>query len=105
MLPQPTLVLQEFVRCLKSSGAIALINPSELMSIASALHLSDERRLNGINRSSLINYAQLAESHSRWSEADLKNLFARSGLNLVKSELQMGSGLVRFALAEISPAA
>lgn len=57
-----------------------------MMSKTAVPHIAGERGLSGINHTSLINYAQMAESHYRWSEVDLNNLLVSNWLMPLKSE-------------------
>ena len=97
LLPDPLSALQEMTRFLAPDGEIALLNPSERMSVSAATSLADERNLEGLARETLLNYAARAERHFRWSEDDLRELFASANLQLTNTITKMGSGLVRFA--------
>ncbi len=97
LLPDPRAALHEMTRLLAPNGTIALLNPSEKMSVAVATALTDQRGLTGLARETLLNYALRAERHFRWAEADLQELFAAANLQLTKSVTKMGDGLVRFA--------
>lgn len=102
LLPEPLLALREMVRLLGPNGKIALINPSERMSLQSALSLAEERSLQGLARQSLLNWASTAERHNRWSEAQLKQLFSSASIRLIKTDLRVGPGLARFACGVLS---
>ena len=67
---------------LQPDGEIALLNPSEQMNVAAATALADMRGLEGLARETLLNYANRAERHFRWSEADLRELFAETGFEV-----------------------
>ena len=97
LLPDPRTALIEMARLLAPTGEIALLNPSERMSIAAATALADQRGLEGLARETLLHYAGRAERHFRWSEADLCELFASANLELTETVTKMGEGLVRFA--------
>ncbi len=96
LLPDPLTALREMTRLLTPNGEIALLNPSEQMSIAAATALADERGLEGLARETLLNYAGRAEHHFRWSESDLHKLFAEANLEMTGVTTKMGDGLVRF---------
>ncbi len=96
LLPDPLAALKEMTRLLPPNGEIALLNPSEKMSISATTALANERNLEGLVRETLLNYAARAERHHRWSEDDLRKLFASSNLHLTDTTTKMGSGLVRF---------
>lgn len=97
LLPNPPAALIEMKRLLAPNGEIALLNPSEQMSVAAATKLADERNLEGLARQSLLNYAARAEHHFRWGKEELNDLFSSAQLQLTTTTLKMGTGLVRFA--------
>ena len=97
LLPNPLSALKEMTRFLAPNGEIAILNPSEKMSVSAATSLADERNLDGLARETLLNYAARAERHHRWSEGDLRKLFAAAKLELTVTTTKMGTGLVRFA--------
>ncbi len=97
LLPDPLAALREMTRLLAPEGEIALLNPSERMSVIAATSLADERGLDGLARETLLNYAGRAECHFRWGEAELRELFAPANLALTDTVSKMGEGLVRFA--------
>jgi len=96
LLPNPAAALAEMARLLHPDGQAALLNPSEHMSLAAAAALADERRLTGLERASLLNWAARAEAHARWDEPALQALCQRAGLRLVESALKIGPGLARW---------
>ena len=100
LLPNPLSALKEMTRLLAPAGEIALLNPSEKMSVVAATALADERNLEGLARETLFNYATRAENHHRWSEDNLKELFASANLELTDTTTRMGKGLVRFVRGE-----
>lgn len=100
LLPNPQTALNEMARLLKPNGHIALLNPSEQMSVKAATILANERRLAGLARETLLNYASRAERHFRWGEAELAALFSTASLSFDGTKLKMGAGLVRFALGK-----
>lgn len=97
LLTDPLTALREMTRLLTPNGEIALLNPSEQMSITAVTSLANERELTGLARKTLLNYAERAERHFRWSEADLRELFSSADLELSDTVTKMGPGLVRFA--------
>lgn len=96
-LPEPIEALREMGRIARPGAQICLLNPSEKLSLASAKMLAEERNLQGVARASLIEWARRAETHRRWSEAELEKLYATAGLELVETALKIGPGLARFA--------
>lgn len=101
LLPDPQTALNKMVRLLKPNGEIALLNPSENMSVSAATALADERGLTGLGRETLLNYASRAERHFRWGAGNLESLFSAAGCQLTATQLKMGAGLVRFARASL----
>ena len=97
LLPDPLAALKEMARLLAPNGEIALLNPSEEMSLSAATLLADERNLEGLARETLLNYAARAENHHRWNEDNLIELFASANLKLIDTTTKMGKGLVRLA--------
>ncbi len=97
LLPDPLAALKEMTRFLAPNGEIALLNPSEKMSVSAATALADERNLEGLARETLLNYAARAEKYHRWSEDDLRKIFTSANLSLTDTTTKMGEGLVRFA--------
>lgn len=95
LMEQPQPALNEMARVAKR---VALLNPSELMTMTAATELADAAGLAGLARDTLLNYAGRAERLARWDEADYARMFAAAGLALERSALSMGPGLVRMAL-------
>jgi len=97
LLEDPLLALQEMARLIRPQGQVAVLNPSEHMSLATAVVLADQRGLQGLDRDSLLNWATLAETNRRWGEGELTKLFTAAGFRLVETMLRVGPGLARFA--------
>jgi ubiquinone/menaquinone biosynthesis C-methylase UbiE len=97
LIPRPEAVFLEMVRVLRAGGSLALLNPSENLSVALATAYADRRSLEGLARSSLLNWAGRAEAGKRWTDADLRRLFQQSGLQLAEIATKMGPGLASFA--------
>ena len=102
LLPAPLPALREMARVTALGGHVAVLNPSEQMSVAVARALADARGLQGLARETLLNLAARAEANFRWSPADLAALFERAGLRLTATRTAMGPGLLRWALAEVA---
>lgn len=92
----PVEVLREMARLSIPGGQICLLNPSEHMSLESAETLVRQHNLQGIARSSLLDWAQRADAHHRWGEAELERLHSNAGLLLKETSLKIGPGLARF---------
>ena len=99
LLPEPLPVLREMARVTASGGRVAVLNPSERMSVAAATALADERGLTGLARETLLNLAARAEAGFRWDAAALADLFAGVGLQMTATRTTMGPGLIRWGLA------
>ena len=96
-LPDPEAALLEMRRLVRPDGWVALLNPSERMSIPVATEFADRRGLVGLDRLSLLDWAARAQAHHRWDEDGLAALFAAAGLSLLESALKFGPGLARLA--------
>lgn len=103
LLPEPQFALAEMARLLEPCGELALLNPSEHMTLQAAQTLAVRRGLQGVARDSLLGWAERAEDSARWSEPELNDLLKSAGLLLVESMLKVGPGLARLARARISP--
>lgn len=95
LLPAPEVALREMARLARPDGRVCVLNPSERLTVESASRLAKQRGLEGIARSSLLNWATLAESHQRWDAPALGALFANAGLELQDSGMLVGPGLAR----------
>jgi ubiquinone/menaquinone biosynthesis C-methylase UbiE len=101
LLQDPLEVLIEFNRLLDPIGQIGLLNPSEFLNVKSAGALADKHNLSGLDRQSLIGWAEKAESNWRWTEDDLEKLLSKAGLIYVESCLKVGGGLARFTRGQL----
>jgi len=99
LLDAPLKALLEWKRLLRSGGQIALLNPSEHLSVEAATRLADERELEGTARASLLNWADNAERHFRWTEAETHALLAEAGLIIIETCLRVGPGFARLVRA------
>ncbi len=96
LLADPLPALQALAHLTRPDGQVCLLNPSEKLSLEAASALAEQHSLEGVSRESLINWAQRAETHQRWSEVELAALYASAGLVLVETTLKMGPGLAQF---------
>jgi len=99
LLPNPQAALTEMARLLRPSGLLALLDPSERMSVSAAVALADTRGLTGLDRSSLLGWAARAETHHRWDEAQTCHLLESAGFILIDSVMKVGPGLARWVKA------
>jgi SAM-dependent methyltransferase len=99
MLPDPVQAAAELARVVRTGGRVAVLNPSEHMSVVAAHTLADQHGLQGLARETLLNWASRAENHARWDERALHSLFSTCSLRLVESALRVGPGLARAAVA------
>ncbi len=97
MLDDPDQALVEMGRILKSGGKIALLNPSELLNVKAAEEFAQARQMEGLSRSTFLNWAGRAEQHRRWSEDETAELFGKAGLTYGDSNLKIGPGFGRFS--------
>lgn len=95
LMDEPQPALNEMAR---AARRVALLNPSELMTMAAAEGLADAAGLEGLARDTLLNYAGRAERLARWNADDLRRMLAAAGMTLERTELTVGPGLVRLAL-------
>jgi SAM-dependent methyltransferase len=102
LLEDPLWALNEFRRLLLPGGQVALLNPSEYLDVKAAEELAEKKFLSGLDRQSLINWAERAERFWRWNEEDLRELYTRAGMEFLESTLKVGSGLSRFARGKLS---
>jgi ubiquinone/menaquinone biosynthesis C-methylase UbiE len=98
---EPDQALHEWKRALAPDGELCLLNPSENLSVSTAERIADVRGLDGAARDSLLNWAQLAESHFHWTEAETRELLSRAGLRLEEAALKVGPGFARFVRAKV----
>jgi ubiquinone/menaquinone biosynthesis C-methylase UbiE len=99
LLDEPLRALQEWKRVLVPGGEMCLLNPSENLSVPVSRRLADERELDGTARESLLNWAQNAEAHFRWTENETRELILQAGFRLEESTLWVGPGFARFVRA------
>ena len=97
LLPDPQVTLREMTNLLHPNGQIAMLNPTEHLTVAAATELADKRNLSGLARDSLLNWAARAEAHFHWTESETAQLFAAAGLALTETHTTMGPGFARFA--------
>lgn len=101
LLSDPLAALGEMRRVLAPGGKLALLNPSEKMSVQAAARLANQRQLDDFARQTLLDWAQRAEGHRRWSETETASLLQAAGLAFDRSVLRIGPGLARLACGHL----
>jgi SAM-dependent methyltransferase len=97
LLSDPQSALREMVRVLQVGGQVALLNPSENLTVQAARGFVESRGLIGLARDTFLNWAARAEDNHRWNEAETRELFTVAGLKLDETDLKIGSGFARFS--------
>ncbi len=87
-------------RVVRRGGRLAMLNPSELLSTSSAEALADERALKGVERTSLLRWARIAEERQRFTEAETRDMLELAGCRVLETGSRMGRGFARLTLAE-----
>ena len=100
LLDRPQDGLAEFARVVRQGGRLAMLNPSEHLSARSAAVLADERGLTGVERTSLLGWARIAEERERFSESDTRRMIEFAGCQIIETGIRMGPGFARLTLAE-----
>ncbi len=99
LLADPLRALRECQRVLRATGTLALLNPSERLTVAAATSLADGRGLSGKSRESLLGWAARAEKHGGWTEESAQKLLQPAGFRLTQTELRVGPGFARLVRA------
>ncbi len=86
LLSDPVAGIAEQTRLTRSGGVVAFVNPTAAMSLAAAEAFADQRKLEGFNRFSFLNYGRLAEAHHRLSLEAWADLARAAGLTAVCAE-------------------
>lgn len=97
LLSQPVLALTEMGRVLKRGGKVALLNPTENLSLATAQAFAQERGLEGLAHDTLLTWAMRAEENHRWTEEETKYLYRMAGLKYQACIIKVGPGFARFS--------
>lgn len=97
LLGDPVAGLYEIARIVRPHGMVAMLNPSEKMSIEGITRLADERGLTGFARDNLLYWAQVASVKPCWSAQEVEELFAAAGLRLTETRLRIGDGMALYA--------
>ena len=97
LLTEPLQALVMLKLLLRSGGKVALLNPSELLDHQSASVFADKNGLEGIARDTLLNWANRAEQHHRWTDDETRALYTVAGMKYQGSVLKVGPGFGRFS--------
>ncbi|HEX9091821.1 MAG TPA: hypothetical protein VF831_10045, partial [Anaerolineales bacterium] len=97
LLPDPLPMLVEMKRLLYPGGKLAMLNPSEYLNVQAAMTFAGEQRLEGLAKSTLINWARRAEENHRWTEVDTRAIYAEAGMKCEACILKVGPGFGRFS--------
>jgi SAM-dependent methyltransferase len=76
VLPDPAGAIAEIMRVVRPGGKIAVLTPSPSLIPAAATQFVREQGLVGIDRDTLIGWSIFGSRRHRFSESDLRNLFA-----------------------------
>ncbi len=97
LLPEPVQTLVMLMHLLRSGGKLAMLNPSELQNHQAAVDFADEKKMEGITRDTLINWAGRAAEHYRWTDEETRLLYVAAGFEYQGSVLKVGPGFGRFS--------
>jgi ubiquinone/menaquinone biosynthesis C-methylase UbiE len=99
LLGDPLRALSECHRVSKAGAALALLNPSEHLTVEAARSLADVRGLQGKNRESLLGWARRAAKHGGWSGEQARSLLEKAGFTVIEDTLRIGPGFARLTRA------
>ena len=97
LINDPAAILRQAFDLLNPGGELAMLNPSEQLSVSAAKELVLERNLTGLAKDSLINWAQRAEDNNRWTERDILMLLRENQFEFKETTVFMGPGFARVA--------
>ncbi len=103
LLGDPLRALKECHRVLKPGGTLALLNPSEHLTVDAATTLAEKRNLTGKNRESLLGWAKRAEKHGGWTEEHAQAIHKKAGFTLTETLTRVGPGFARYTRALKNP--
>jgi len=100
-LPNPLAALVEMVRVVRPGGMIVNWSPSERMSVSAAQgYMTRHPELDPFEARHLVNWAQVAESHRRWTPDELEWYFTTAHLTAFDTETTL-DGLARFTRGRV----
>jgi hypothetical protein len=97
LLDEPIKALRNMKQCLRPGGKLAMLNPSELLNEQAANLFADERKLDGLARETLVNWAKRATSSQRWTEKETSALYHAAGMKCMETVVKVGPGFGRFS--------
>lgn len=97
LLPRQIPAMMEMKRLLRPGGKLALLNPSENLTVTAAAAFAEEKDLAGIALDTFLNWARRAEDNFHWSEAETQALFLQAGMKYMGSSVKIGPGFARFS--------
>lgn len=101
LMPAPEKVVREMKRVLTTSGRVALLNPSDELTLDISLVLSEEWQLDRTEREALIQWGRIAEKRHRFGAYEIKALLEKYGFrDVFSSKVKQNIGLITIAYAE-----
>jgi len=94
----PVAALRGLARVCKPNGLVAMLNPSPQMNVVAATALADRQGLIDFNRTSFLNWGNVAEQNHRFSAERITQMFETIELSNIAIESKI-SGLALFAKA------
>jgi ubiquinone/menaquinone biosynthesis C-methylase UbiE len=96
LLKEPQIALLEMARVTAPNGQVCALNPSERLTVSAASQFADQRGLDGLAHTSLINWAVRAEDNPRWTKNQMEALFTSAGLIVAAIDLKIGPGFALY---------
>ena len=101
LLPNPENVLRDLKPFLANRGRVAMLNPSEALDEQEAERFANKKGLQGLARSTLVNWARRAEQNHRWTEDETRAIYAEVGMKCEACILKVGPGFGRFSWGRV----
>ncbi len=74
-----------------------MLNPSEALNVQEAERFANEKGLQGLAQSTLVNWARRAEQNQRWTEDETVDLYHNAGMRCMECVQKVGPGFGRFS--------